>query len=257
MHKAGWGSFLPLLALIAALGTGAPAAASELSDAVRADDLAKVNALIAAGADVKKGDTFGTPLHTAVARGNVGIVKALLDAGANIEAKGVGAAHPLHFAALSNQPAAAALLIQRGAKIEARNSEEMTPLMLAAVNGKVEVAEVLIDAGADITASNKKYSVAEYAAFIGSIPVVELLLSKGVDVNARNKDTGATMLFAATTKVIHDQPASKNTRLAMITFLFDNGADPNIANGESKTALDLATEDDVRALLIAHGAKGE
>jgi len=257
MHKAGWGSLLPLLALIAALGTGAPAAASELSDAVRADDLDKVNALIAAGADVKKGGTFGTPLHTAVARGNVDIVKALLDAGANIEAKGVGAAHPLHFAALSNQPAAATLLIQRGAKIEARNSEEMTPLMLAAVNGKVEVAEVLIDAGADLTASNKRYSVAEYAAFIGSIPVVKLLLSKGLDVNARNKDTGATMLFAATTKVIHDQPASKDTRLAMITFLFDNGADPNIANGEHKTALDLATEDDVRALLIAHGAKGE
>ena len=65
------------------------------------------------------------------------------------------------------------------------------------------------------------------------------------------------MLFAATTKVIHDQPASKDTRLSMITFLFDNGADPNIANGEHKTALDLATEDDVRALLIAHGAKSE
>src|SRR5690242_1534729 len=111
MRKASQGGFLPLLALIAAVATGAPAAASELSDPVRADDLAKVNALIAAGADVKKGDTFGTPLHTAVARGNVDIIKALLDAGANIEAKGVGAARPLHFAALSNQPAAAALLI--------------------------------------------------------------------------------------------------------------------------------------------------
>ena len=255
MHKAGWGSLLPLLALIAALWTGAPAAASELGDAVKADDLAKVNALIAAGADVNKGDTFGTPLHTAVARGNLDIIKALLDAGANIEAKAVGAAHPLHFAALSNQPAAAALLIQRGAQIEALNSQKMTALMVAALNGKVEVAEALIDAGADVAASDPRFTVAEYAASSGSIPVVKLLLSKGVDVNARNKDSGATMLFAVTTNV-HDQPASLDQRLAMITFLFDNGADPNIANGEGKTALDLATDDKVRALLIDHGAKG-
>ena len=55
---------------------------------------------------------------------------------------------------------------------------------------------------------------------------------------------------------VHDQPASLDARLAMITFLLDNGADPNIANGEGKTALDLATEDTVRALLIDHGAKG-
>jgi ankyrin repeat protein len=256
MRKAGSGSLVSLLVLVFAFWTSTPAAASELGDAVRADDLAKVNALIAGGADVNESNSFGTALHTAVARGNLDIIKALLDAGANIEAKAVGAAHPLHYAALNNQPAAAALLIKRGAQLESLNSLKMTPLMVAVANGKLETAEVLIGAGADLTASNRRFSVAEFAAFIGSIPVVKLLLSKGIDINVRNKDSGATMLFAVTTKVGHDQPATLDTRLAMITFLLDSGADPNIANAGGKTALDLATEDAVRSLLIAHGAKG-
>lgn len=256
MHKTGWGNLVLSLALAAALWSSGPASASDLGAAVQADDLAKVMALIAAGEDVNKGDSFGTPLHTAVARGNVEIVKALLEAGANVEAKAVGAARPLHFAALNNQAAAAGLLIAHGAELETLNSQKMTPLMVAALGGKVEVTQVLIEAGANIAASNQRFSVPELAAFIGSIPVVQLLLSKGVDINTKNPANGATMLFAATTKVGHDQPASLEDRLAMIAFLLDNGADPAIADNAGKTALDLATEDEVRALLIAHGAKG-
>ena len=76
----------------------------------------------------------------------------LIDAGANVDAEGIGCqrkAHPLHIAARVNGVAAAALLIERGVKVDARDSEGRTPLMVAVSNGQTEVAELLLNAGAD------------------------------------------------------------------------------------------------------------
>ena len=95
-------------------GTSA-ATASELHDAVKADDAGRVQAAIAAGADISETDVYvGSPLHIAVARRSMEIAKLLMDASADIEAPAKGSlkkAHPLHMAARVNGVAIAALLI--------------------------------------------------------------------------------------------------------------------------------------------------
>jgi ankyrin repeat protein len=117
------------------------ARAGELTDAVKADDPQRIQALISGGADVNELDRFGTPLHMAVARGSVEIARVLIDAGADLEAEGSLGARPLHTAALGNQAAVAALLIERGAEVDTRDSKGMTPLIVAASYGHVEIAE--------------------------------------------------------------------------------------------------------------------
>ncbi len=122
----------------------------DLFDAVNAGDVARVQALIAAGANVNERGLSGTPLHLAVSAGMVGIAVMLIDAGADLEAKGdPGGAHPLHLAAYGNQLEAARLLLDRGAEVDARDALERTALGVAAAYGYVEVVATLLEHRAD------------------------------------------------------------------------------------------------------------
>jgi ankyrin repeat protein len=59
---------------------------SEIFSAVLSSDAARLRAAIAAGADLSSLDQLGvTPLYYAITRGNIEIVEALLEAGADIE----------------------------------------------------------------------------------------------------------------------------------------------------------------------------
>src|SRR6516165_3999462 len=83
------------------------------------------------GADINELDLFGTPLHYAAARNSVEIAKALVDAGAKLEAEAVEdqrRAHPLHTAARGNAVEVAEFLVGRGAQLNARDADDATPL---------------------------------------------------------------------------------------------------------------------------------
>jgi len=83
-------------------------------------------------------------------------VKALIDAGADVEARAKNGSTPLHFAAWRNAETVKAL-IDAGADPRQRTTEfGVTPLHAAAARGTAEMVKALIDAGADIKARDKK-----------------------------------------------------------------------------------------------------
>ncbi len=94
------------------------------------------------------------PLMRAAQTGDAGAVKALLESGARVNARGANGTTALMDAAFfSGDPETARVLIAAGADVNAADKDGLTPLMLALyANEDTAAAEVLLEAGADARA---------------------------------------------------------------------------------------------------------
>ena len=84
-----------------------------------------------------------TVLHAAVSRRDAAIVAALLDHGADPNARQQKGFAPLHAAAANGDEHIARVLVEHGAEVEARTDDGKTPQELAAEKGHQQVAEWL------------------------------------------------------------------------------------------------------------------
>lgn len=109
-------------------------------------------ALIEAGADVNARSTnqmANTALHAAAAGGANDVARLLIERGASANARQHGGWTPLHSAAQSGNAELARLLIGAGADLRARADNQQSPMDLALTRGHQEIAELLDEFGAD------------------------------------------------------------------------------------------------------------
>ncbi|CAN0123146.1 unnamed protein product [Pylaiella littoralis] len=135
--------------------------------------LAMIRTLLKYGADAKSSDGFGyTALHWAVnasgAHAEVGVINALVEAGASLEAQTAGVRFsinydskgmtPLHVAVYLRKSGAMVALLRKGANINAKDLQGLTPLhVLCKTSAKpdpAEAADLLLRQGADETATD-------------------------------------------------------------------------------------------------------
>jgi ankyrin repeat protein len=130
-----------------------PPTAREIFRAAKKGDLAALRKLLKAEPSlVRARDREGsTPLHWAAWRGQVEAARALLEAGAEVNAHNNNThwgTTPLHAAAHGNQAAVAQVLLAHGADIRAKNLNKRTPLQETAVHDARAAAALLRAAGA-------------------------------------------------------------------------------------------------------------
>ncbi|EQC31905.1 TKL protein kinase [Saprolegnia diclina VS20] len=178
-----------------------------------------------------------TPLHVAVAAGQLANVVALADAGADCEATDANSYRPLHYAALKGHPGIAAFLLQREASTSARNKHGDTVLHVAILNEHSDVATLLVEAGADVHAVSNEQSPLHVACERGVAAVVPALLARGANVNAHYR--GSSPLFLA---MIHNHADVVNMLLASPDL------DLNERSQDGLTALHVATIGDKLAI---------
>jgi ankyrin repeat protein len=144
---------------------------------------------------------------------NADVVRLLLDAGADANARESGGGTALLFAARRDTPEIALLLLDHGAKVNAADNGGTTPLMAAAVSEEIyrpfsftpvvnhrqkEVVKLLLDRGAKVNAREKEFgwTALFLVARDGYSDIVGLLLSRGADVNIKGKDGYTALRWA-------------------------------------------------------------
>ena len=177
-----------LSGLVAASLTGAYAADQPLADAAQYAEWGVVRALVEEGADVtvRQGDG-ATALHWAAYWDEVDLADLLIGAGADANAANDLGVTPLWAAAENRSAAMVRRLLDAGAKPNARLLSGETPLMTAARVGAADVARELLNAGADPAATGGRNQTALMWAVAQRHPdVVEALLAHGAAVDARS-----------------------------------------------------------------------
>jgi ankyrin repeat protein len=133
-----------------------------------------------------------TPLHWAVATGNIAAIKLLIANGADVAVTAASGATPLHEAVARETSTVAKLLIENGADVAAISASGMiTPLEIAMHSENAELTKLFIENGA-------AFSHLNYAD--GSTPlhhaaghherteVLKLLIENGADISATASD---------------------------------------------------------------------
>lgn len=237
--EARWQRSLTVVVLAIGIGlvcTPSATFAGELHDAVRAQDNAAVEALLASGAEVDGTDfILGTALHVAVSEGNLEIARILIDHGADVEAVSEQqGSRALHLAAQFGDATMLALLLDSRADIEARDGYQGTPLLRAAAGGNADVVRLLLDRGAEIHAREGKYGATPLheACFQGRFDVVKLLLDYGADIHATD-NTGLTAFRMAALP----QSYSRVGGATLLEYLVEKGADPNAKDTSGMSVL--------------------
>ena len=222
-----------------------------------------------------RGGCHDTPLHAAVIKGYVGIMRLLLEHGANMATLNDEDFGPLHEASRRGRLDVIGLLLDHRADIDSRNFLGRTPLFIASQEGELEVARVLLQRGATVNScDNNGNQSLTTASKCGHLGVVRLLLQNGATVDqlslafaSENGHLDVVRLLlqngATATGVphcMHRNPlalASQNGHLDVVHLLLQNGTAVDVHCSGGWTSLILASQSghpDVVRLLLGNGA---
>lgn len=192
-------------------------------------------------------------LVAAALRGDTVVVKKLLSAHPDLEARNAQGWTALMAATHANDVAMAALLISAGADVNARDNIKDTPYLYAGAEGRLEILRLTLAAGADLTSVNRFGGTALIpAAEKGHLGNVRELLKTKIDVNHVNRPGWTALLEVCLKK--RDPVYTE-----IVRALLAAGANPNIPDKrENLTPLQHSLRlgnTDIADLLRAAGGK--
>ncbi|KAL8769315.1 MAG: hypothetical protein Q9209_004697 [Squamulea sp. 1 TL-2023] len=169
--------------------------------AAQTGNIATVQALIRAGADVNSvvRQTQMTSIHYAAEyQSNSDQIHGLISLGAVINGKDYLSWTPLHWASWRGHLSSLEALLENGADVNARTLDGNASIMLAVANNSYECVGKLIEAGADCSiVRDSQWNILHCAAIGGSVDTVRsLAVANLLDVDIqylRTKDTGQTV----------------------------------------------------------------
>ena len=204
------------VALSSPLSAGAD---PELVGAARSNDFAAVRALLDAGGEVNLRAADGTTaLHWAAHWDELEAARALIEAGAAADPANRYQVTPLMLAASNGSAPMIALLIEAGSNPNAVLPAGETPLMRAARTGRAEAVRTLIRHGAEVNASEswRGQTALMWSAGEGHLAAVNELIRAGAEIGEKSHGGFSALLFAV-------RQGHKN----VVQALLDQGADVN------------------------------
>lgn len=218
--------FLLLICSFSLYAQEEPPGVEDAMAAIYMKEYDRAKEIINSGMDVNQPDRGSYLLHVACYRGNLEIVK---------------------------------LLIEKGADVNIVAEDGSTPLIQAGKGDETgEIVRLLIDKGADVHAKNKLGTNAAFNAIFricssgdeGPYPVLDILREHGAEIHnpsPESKESGYTTLMVA----------ANWSNAGLTKYLLEHGADVNHMAKDGKTPLMIACDEgslEVVKLLVEAGA---
>lgn len=207
-------------------------------------------------------DSIQSPLAYAIAKCNEDVVRQLLKHGANPNQLLRGdmmypLMHTLYYVQQTGNTGVLAALLEYGAIVNAANLIGNTALFYAAEYGMLSTIDLLLENNADKHITNifgdtaltnlipsrlpiHEYDESRQPLTTAYIPIIESFLAAGFDINATNY-TGQTLLMKMIiTMAVHGE-AMESHSVEMFDYLLDHGADVRVLNHNMDTALHYAS----------------
>lgn len=194
-------------------------------------DLAK--ALLNGGANVNAKDiSERTPIHIAIHKKDPSLTKLLISYKANIHEIDIRKDTLLHIAVREDKPEIAKLLLKAGAKVNNKNNADETPFQIAIRDSKLAMSRVLIGAGAQVNVKDsRERTPLDIAMNKKDLSFVKLLIHAKADINTKDSIENTPLIRAV-----------QQVKIPLIKMFLNAGADVNHANRYKDTALHIATE---------------
>jgi ankyrin repeat protein len=171
-------------------------------------------------------------LIQAAERGELVVVRKLVQQGARLNARDQRGRTALLAATQRNEIEVARFLIREGADVNAKDFAHDTPFLVASAEGRVEILKMALAADADLKDTNRYRGTALIpAAHHGHVEVVKLLLATPINKDHVN-NLGWTALLEA---VILGDGGQRHTEI--VRRLVEAGANVNIADRDGVTPL--------------------
>jgi len=187
-----------------------------------------------------------TRVAEAVKRQDGPAVRALLQAGADVNGAQADGATALHWAVYQDDLALADVLLRAGARADAASDLQVTPVRLACDNGNGAMVARLLSAGGRAAAAPPAVPPLLACARAGTVSGVTALLGAGADVNAREPRAQQTALMWAAS---HD-------RADIVRLLLERGADPHARSRTTRRVVNRATPRDTNVAVVGAISEG-
>lgn len=204
-----------------------------------------VRLLLEAGADVEargedeEEDSYDwTALHHAAAGGHLEVLRVLLEFGADKDATNSEVQSALHLAVVNRHLDVVRLLLESRAEQELMDSCGCRPLHVAADTGDPDIVRLLLASAAELEATKEDgYRPLHYAALSGSATALRLLLDANADKEVMTSKGFRPLHLAA--QEGHEE---------VVRILLDRGAQKTATDALGRTPSKLAAIDGHRAL---------
>ena len=209
-----------------------------------------IEELLERGANVNGLDRQNrTPLHLATRVHNIGAVRQLLRANADVSLEDADGDTALHCAVQAFRHSAflVRLLLEHGAPVNARNRECLAPLQVAASIGLPETVDALLEAGADVHVLDRQGRTVLHRVCSAGFNATGELLDYRVSIKGRNW----------TKEPQYEQSCRETLCHGLVSTLLERGANVTVADHHGNTVLHNMADcgyDKVIQTLLKYGA---
>ncbi|WP_373073236.1 ankyrin repeat domain-containing protein [Sulfurimonas sp.] len=188
-----------------------------------------------------------TALHLAARYNSADVVEYLVKQGVDLDVqildKGIPNHTPLYLALyrekerLNDKIRVIDCLLKNGANANIKGKSDWTAFLDAAQNTSLDIVKLFIKHKADINSKTvDNWNPLHLAARYNSLDVVKYLVQNGVDLNAQTLHKGKAHNTPLILTIYREKEQLKDQE-AIIKFLLEHGANPNIKTSDNKTIL--------------------